>query len=208
MSLSIVIDLSDQDLQHFQAMNEAASKASVNKSLQDILQSATDMLVKAQESNPPAFVKDRLVLLDTLIAMARDDGWALPDEEKAHVRSTLAYFAEAADSIPDNVPVLGYLDDAIMIELCVGELCHEVDAYNDFCEFREREAKRHGLAPDLVGRADWLADRREELQERMRRRRSRLGSCSFGVGYGSSSGYGAVRSYMDSGWRPSGLRTR
>ena len=204
MSLSIAIDLSDQDLQHFKALNEAASKASVGKSTQEILQSATDLLIKAHASNPPAFVKDRLMLLDTLIAMARDEGWALPDEEAGHVRATLAYFAEASDSIPDNVPVLGFLDDAIMIELCARELCHEVDAYNDFCEFRDREARRHGQTPESVGRADWLAGRREELQERMRRRRSRLGSGGFGVGYGSSSGYGgAVRSYTDGGWRPS-----
>ena len=138
MSLSIVIDLSDQDLQNFKALNEAASKASAGKSTQEILQSATDLLVKAQESNPPAFVKDRLMLLDTLIAMARDEGWALPDEEASHVRSTLAYFAEASDSIPDDVPVLGFLDDAIMTELCVRALCHEVYAYNDFCDFRDR----------------------------------------------------------------------
>ena len=202
MSLSIVIDLSDQDLQHFQALHEAASKASAHKRSEEILESAAELLIKAQKSNPPAFVKDRLLLLDTLIAMGRDEGWALPDEEKAHVRSTLAYFAEASDSIPDNVPVLGFLDDAIMIELCTRELCHEVDAYNDFCDFRDREARRHGQDPESVGRADWLAPRREELQDRMRRRRSRLGSGGFGVGYGSSSGYGAGKGYTEGGWRP------
>jgi len=67
---------------------------------------------------------------------------------------------------------------------------------------------RHGLAPQMVGRADWLAGRREELQERMRRRRSRLGTGNLGVGYGASSGYGCASSYADSGWRPSALRLR
>ncbi|TQM12097.1 uncharacterized protein DUF1232 [Pseudoxanthomonas sp. 3HH-4] len=208
MSLSIVIDLSGSDLEHLKEASQAASKAAAGRSMEDVLKSATDMLMKAQQSNPPGFVKDRLVLLDTFIAMARDEGWGLPEDEKARLRSTLAYFAEAADSIPDHVPVLGYLDDAIMIELCARELCHEVDAYNDFCEFREREAQRHGLAPQMVGRADWLTGRREELQERMRRRRSRLGTGNLGVGYGASSGYGGASSYADSGWRPSVLRIR
>lgn len=208
MSLSIVIDLSPQDLAHFTSARSKANQASADKSTNDILQSATDLVVNAQASSPPQFVRERLVLLDTLIAMVRDEGWALPDDEKAHVRDTLAYFAIAADAIPDHIPVLGYLDDAIMIEICVRELTHELDAYNDFCEYRDREARRNGLDPEGVGRADWLTARREELQERMRRRRSRLGSGTIGSGYGSSSGYGGLKSYVDGGWRPSAMRVR
>ena len=79
----------------------------------------------------------------------------------------------AGDAIPDDVPVLGFLDDAIMIELCARDLRHEIEAYDDFCEYRQREADRRGLKPETVGRADWLDRRREELQERMHRRRSR-----------------------------------
>ena len=56
-----------------------------------------------------------------------------------------------------NVPVLGYFDDAIAIELCVRELRHELDAYEEFCDFRQGEADRRGMDPAVVGRADWLA---------------------------------------------------
>ena len=106
------------------------------------------------------------------------------------------------DAIPDHVPVLGFLDDAIMIELCARELRHEIEAYGDFVEYRQRESERRGLKPDTVGRADWLDARREELQERMRRRRGREAGSGFGTGYGSSSGYGPVSSYSSGGWRP------
>jgi uncharacterized membrane protein YkvA (DUF1232 family) len=209
MSLTINLDLTDQDLAHFKKAREAALNISQHMSLQEITQAASDLLLKAQQSDSPQFVKDRLLLLDSFIAMARDEGWALQDEDIVHLRVALAYFATAADAIPDHIPVLGFLDDAIMIELCARDLCHEVDAYNDFCEFREREARRHGLAPENVGRADWLAGRREELQERMRRRRSRLGSGGLGVGYGSSSGYGGARvGYADGAWRPGVFTTR
>lgn len=209
MSLTINIDLSDRDLEHFRGTIEAARKAAGSKSNDEIAQAASELLTKAQQSDPPEFVRQRLLLLDTLIAMLRDEGWALSEEDAAHVRWALVYFAVPNDAIPDSVPVLGFLDDAIIVELCARELRHEIDAYNDFCDFRQREAGRHAMKPETVGRADWLAGRREELQERMHRRRSREGGNGFGTGYGSSSGYGATnRSYSDGGWRPGVFKTR
>jgi uncharacterized membrane protein YkvA (DUF1232 family) len=151
----------------------------------------------------PDFIIERLDKLDALIAMLRDEGWALPDEDRQRVLSALVYFADPQDIIPDSVPVLGYFDDAIAIELCVKELKHEIDAYEEFCEYREAESKARGVEPSVVGRADWLGDRRRELQERMHRRRDR----DYGTGYGSSSGY-ARESYAGGAWRPGMLRVR
>jgi hypothetical protein len=57
-----------------------------------------------------------------------------------------------------------------MIELICRELKHEIEAYQDFCDFRRRI---HGEAGDRarVSREDWLENRRAELQSRMRRRK-------------------------------------
>ena len=206
MPLTINLELSDQDLQHFAGVVESAKQASAGLSDTQVIDAATELVTKAQQSNPPQFVKERLELVGTLVAMARDEGWALPAEDCANVRAALSYFAHGADVIPDNVPVLGFIDDAIMIELCAREMQHEIEAYNDFIEYRQREAERRKLDPATVGRADWLEARREELQDRMHRRRNRdfrggFGS-GFGTGFGGSSSYGPVRSYSDSGWRP------
>ena len=116
--------------------------------------------------------------------------------------SALVYFADPNDIIPDNVPVLGYFDDAIAIELCVRELRHELDAYEEFCDFRQGESERRGMNPASVGRAEWLGSRRDELQDRMHRQRTR----DFGTGYGHSSGY--AREGYTSSWRPGLLRVR
>lgn len=212
MPLTINFDLSDQDLQHFAGVVDSAREASANLSDAQVIEAATQLLEKAQQSNPPQFVVERLELVDALVAMMRDKAWALSAEDCANVRSALAYFAHGADAIPDDVPVLGFIDDAIMIELCARELKHEIEAYNDFCDFRQREADRRKLDPATVGRADWLEGRREELQDRMHRRRSRdfrggFGS-GFGTGYGGSSSYGPVSRYSDSGWRPGPFRFR
>jgi hypothetical protein len=52
-----------------------------------------------------------------------------------------------------------------MIELVVRELTHEIEAYEDFCEYRKRRPKTEGETR--------LEARRETLQARMRRRRRR-----------------------------------
>ena len=212
MPLTINLDLTDQDLQHFAGVVESARQASANLTNAQVIDAAEQLLSKAQQSKAPQFVTERLAVVETLVAMMRDEAWALSDEDCANVRSALAYFAHDADVIPDNVPVLGFIDDAIMIELCARELQHEIEAYSDFIEFRQREAERRKLDPSQVGRADWLDARREELQDRMHRRRKRdfrggFGS-GFGTGYGGSSSYGPVRRYSDTGWRPGPFRFR
>lgn len=41
--------------------------------------------------------------------------WALDEADRQRVLGALAYFADPNDIIPDNVAVLGFLDDAVMI---------------------------------------------------------------------------------------------
>jgi uncharacterized membrane protein YkvA (DUF1232 family) len=198
MAISLTIDLSDQDLEHFtQAMDKAKASAA-HKTPQEVVAAAGALLADAQKVRLPDFIRERLIRLDDMIAMVRDDGWHLDEDDRNRVMSVLVYFADPKDVIPDHVEVLGFLDDAIMIELSVRELQHELDAYDDFCDYREREAAKRGIEPAKVGHADWLESRREELVERMHVRRER----DFGVGYGSSSGYRGKASYTRA-WRPS-----
>ena len=199
MSLSISFELSDQDLEHFVAAQRSATAAAGSKGAEEIIAASTRMLEGALKTSVPDFVQQRLTKLDNLIAMLRDEGWSLPEADRQRVLAALVYFVDPADVIPDSVPVLGYLDDAIMIELCVRDLKHELDAYDDFCDFRESEASRLGMEPSKVGRCDWLDARRDELQNRMHLRRER----EFGVGYGNSSGYASGKTYLSRSWRPS-----
>ena len=59
-----------------------------------------------------------------------------------------------------------------MIELVVRELKHELEAYVDFSDYRARMRAEKGRTGG-VSRENWLEERRNELQDRMRRRRKR-----------------------------------
>ena len=73
-----------------------------------------------------------------------------------------------------------------------------LDAYRDFCDYRQREANRLDMDPATIGRADFLEGRREELIDRMRSRRG--AEREMGVGYGRTSGWSSGKSYNS--WRP------
>jgi len=202
MPLAISFELSDRDLERFNQAIQAARESAGHQDPDTVLAAAGKLLQDVDTAELPDFIAQRLDRLDALIAMVRDEGWALGEEDRNRVLMALVYFANPNDIIPDNVPVLGYFDDAIAIELCVRELSHELNAYEEFCDFRQREADSRGLDPAKVGRADWLGRRRDELQDRMHRERER----DFGTGYGNSSGY--AREGYTSAWRPGMLRVR
>ena len=65
-----------------------------------------------------------------------------------------------------------------MIELVGRELKHEIEAYEDFCAYRDRLTADRGQSVN-VSREGWLDNRRKELQSRMRRRRKRRMSSPF-----------------------------
>jgi hypothetical protein len=115
-----------------------------------------------------------------MITMVEDTGFGLPDADRANVLAALAYFASPDDIIPDNVPVLGFLDDAIMIELCLQDLKHEIDAYDDFRRWRDDEATRRNesKAGLMLTRVEWAEARRVQTLEKMHRRREE----SYGSG--------------------------
>jgi uncharacterized membrane protein YkvA (DUF1232 family) len=186
MSLAITIELGDADLAHFIDAMKTAQQEATNLSAQEITDAAAKLLADGRDNKLPSFIADRLSKLDSMISMVNDQGFALPDEDRQRVLACLTYFANPTDIIPDNVPVLGFLDDAIMIELVVRELQHEVEAYDDFVAYRNAEARLRGVDPSTLKteRVEWAEARRLELLNRMKSRRM----SSYGGGGGGGGG--------------------
>jgi len=172
MALQFIIDISDADIPFFMDAVKRAEQRAVGKSAEEVIEAAEKTFVTAQGETMPEFVRSRVAAVANLIAMARDTGWALADEDRNRIVAALTYFADPEDLIPDDVPVLGFLDDAIMIDVVQQVLAPEIEAYADFLKFREQETQYGSADAATLGRQDWLDGRRAELQMRMRQRRS------------------------------------
>jgi uncharacterized membrane protein YkvA (DUF1232 family) len=172
MSIQISLELSDSDLKHFrELMNTAVEKASKLPEEQ-VIAKANELCVEMENANIPDFVSQRLVSLKRLINALNDAEWQLPEDERTEILTSLAYFTEPHDLVPDNIPGLGYLDDAIMIELVLQDMSLDLEAYESFCSFRRTEENRRGDQAS-VNRESWLESGRNESRSNLRRKKSK-----------------------------------
>jgi uncharacterized membrane protein YkvA (DUF1232 family) len=179
MPLEVTFTLSDKDLAHFQAIvDEARTKAAGNDNAEQIEAAARKLIDEARAGGLPEFIADRVEQLDVVLRMINDEEWRLTDEERGAIRNALAYFCEPQDLIPDDIPGLGFLDDAIYVEVVLDELSNEIRLYREFCDFRSaEETRRKARGEDVkVGREEWLADKRAALHAKMRKRRLKTGA--------------------------------
>lgn len=171
MAFEIKFELQDSDLDYFREVMRKALAGAEKLEEAQILQKAKSLSGEVKGS-VPEFVSQRLKKLETLIAMIEDAEWKIPAEERRDVLGALAYFSDPLDLVPDHIPVLGFLDDAIMIELVVEELHNDIEAFEEFCDYRSREENQGRRGEDTITREEWLADKRRELHSRMRNRRN------------------------------------
>jgi uncharacterized membrane protein YkvA (DUF1232 family) len=183
MALTISFDLQEQDLDYFRQLMQKTERVVSHHSSEEILNAAKALAGEVQ-NQVPEFVAVRLKQLETLVAMVEDQDWDLTEEEKLDVLSALAYFTKPEDLIADHLPVLGFLDDAIMIELVVQSLADDFEAYTEFCAFRRNEIERRG-AEAQTSKADWLETKKQELHSWLRRRRAEKRSSTAGGGFRS-----------------------
>jgi len=171
MSLHITFSLSSADLEFFRDVLHRAREKSRGIDQRQIIDNARQLLERVNQSNCVDFIRDHMSQLETLTGMLEDEGWGLIEDDRERVLSALTYFSDPEDLIPDTTPGLGFVDDAIMIEIVCQALKHEIQAYREFLVFRDSEGRRREGNAAPMRRSDWLETRRQQLHERMRRRR-------------------------------------
>jgi len=172
MTFKLTIELSNRDLRHFRRELRRAHEAVRIADDEEILAAAADLVATLRRAELPDFVAHRLAKLQGLHAMLTDADWQLGDAERSQVLAALAYVCDPEDIIPDDIPGIGLLDDAVMIELVFRELRHEIDAYEDYRAYRKSLPQRLAGRRDPAALAAQLERRREQLMARMRRRRA------------------------------------
>lgn len=174
MSLKISFELSDRDLKYFREALQHSRNAVRHAEEGEIIEAIRDVLEEIRSREPlPDFVAKRIPEIESFLQMLTDDEWQLPDADRERLLSMFVYFADPEDILPDDIPVIGYLDDVIVIELIMQELFHVREAYEDFRSYRRSFDEEHGDSMDGAVRRDRIDRRRQQLHQRMRRRSAR-----------------------------------
>lgn len=176
MSLKISFELGANDVKHFRAAMRKARLTVRDAEDSDIIDAARSLFTDVGVARVPAYVRERIDRLQAMVDMLEDQEWRMSRSEQERILSALVYFCDPEDLIPDDIPGLGFLDDAIMVELAFRELKHEIEAYRDFCDFRRKYDGGFHFRRGPKVRAAKLAARREQLRERAARRRDRDGA--------------------------------
>lgn len=172
--MRITLELETDDVARFHDALRRAEKLASNMDECDIVDAAKQALDTLPIGTAPGFVRKRLGEVQRLIVMLEDEAWALRGPERTDVLRALVYFSDPEDLIPDDIEVIGLIDDAIMLELLLRRLKHVLAAYSDFCAWRAEQSDT--ASGDRLADAATVALKRTQLQDRMRRKRRRLSS--------------------------------
>jgi hypothetical protein len=110
---------------------DADQVASLARWLQDLPQDKAE-----------ATIALRMARADSLAQMLDDPDWQIPEAIAARGRHLVAALRGSENLIPDAMPLVGHLDEALMVELCWAGFAGEVGDYLDFRRFRRDQAFR------------------------------------------------------------------
>ena len=163
-SFKVTFKLDEEDARYFRSLFRKAKQAATDQEPEEVL-SASRALVESVRSSKktPGFVLEAIDTLQDLTEIIEDDDYAAPAKIRNEVLAALAYFANAEDLIPDDIPVLGFLDDAIMIKFVEEQFKHELNAFRKFRKFRSGAEQR-----------PWTSVASERLPGRLTAMRSKL----------------------------------
>jgi len=171
--MKITFELEQNDIDRFQQALARARRLVQSMDECDIVAAAKQSLDTLPIGTAPAYVRRQLTLVQRLILMLEDESWALPQGLREDLTETLVYFSDPEDLIPDDLSVIGLLDDAIMLELLLRRQRHVLEAYDDYCAYRQAQHNDAGGSAERIAFAARLARRRDLLHARMIRRATR-----------------------------------
>lgn len=120
-------------------------------------------------------VCERIAAAPAVLAMMADEDWCLGELHRRRARALVDYWRRVDDKIPDRTPVIGLLDDPILVDRWAAALRDELDDWRDFRDYREEIAAARGVpvAGCHPSRQQWLAGRARAFARARRLREAR-----------------------------------
>ena len=160
-NFKIAFTLEESDIAYFRKLFNNARKQVDEQDTAQVISAVQGLIARVRETKKtPSFVQDAITVLEDLIKMIQDPDYELPRTQRTEVMAALSYFANPEDLIPDQIPGLGFLDDAIMIKILEDEFRHELWGYRKFARFRAGAEQR-----------PWTSVAKERLPHRLEEQR-------------------------------------
>ncbi len=137
-SFKVSFTLDEGDVDYFRRLFRLARKSAAAIDENEIMAAATELVEEVRtKKGIPQFIIEAVAAIEDLKEIILDEDYRAPKSVRNQVLGALSYFANPDDLIPDHIPVLGFLDDAIMIKFVEEEFKHELWAYRKFRKFRD-----------------------------------------------------------------------
>lgn len=158
-SHSDAVPLSPAAVAHFDALlheiHADAPRVDIER-----LQQLVDWLLNLSADHAHHVIDSRMERVQELRVMVADPAWDSDYAMRARVAKLLDYVDRDDDLIADRVPLLGQLDDVLLIELSWPAFASEIEDFRDFCAYRKLAHPGGGASEQ---RQQWVNDRLDEL---------------------------------------------
>jgi uncharacterized membrane protein YkvA (DUF1232 family) len=178
------LDLSEDGMIKFNTIVQRLDPAHALFSADQIAGAARRVLRAAMKGQQSAFIKVRMRRAGEMRAVLKDKQWSMPAPVEAKMRDIVGYLDDPHSLIPNDVPLVGFLDDAILVDIAMDSLRAELEDYADFCRFRWAEAARLQTTTVETDREHWKTERAQERRLEQQLRRVRETNYARGVGAG------------------------
>ena len=157
------IDIQDVQVQRFNDLAQSLNAEMPSLSADQLAGVARRVLRTAAMGGDSPFIRSRLRRAAEMRAMRADTAWRLSEDFQHRIGNLLGYVDDPLGLIPDKTPVIGLLDDALLVDIAMDVLRDELDGYAEFRRFLEAEAiARHLPVVDLgISRDEWQIARDE-----------------------------------------------
>jgi uncharacterized membrane protein YkvA (DUF1232 family) len=176
------IEIVDDQVERFNDLAHLLNDDMPAMSADQLAGVARRVLRTAAAGGQSPFIRSRLRRASEMRSMVADPAWPLDALHARRIDALLAYLDDPNGLIHDDVPVVGYLDDALLVDISMDGLRDELDQYAEFCRYRAGVAglQRKDDAAFPVDRESWKRERDDEL--RLDRQLGRIRNSNYAAG--------------------------
>lgn len=158
------IDLTAASVDRFNALLARLGRQSAPLDCDRLATAARELRGHAAGAFEPTCISQRMKRLEAAARMLLDTQWE-PMDDAGNIAALMVHYAgDRCQLLPNTLPTVGHLDEAIAVEAAWPSLQAEVASFLDYCRVRSLEASLRGREPGEFGftRNDWEEARRAE----------------------------------------------